>query len=65
MATRKVKLKIPPYVPPTKAELARRERVFSEIAALRDSMEPLGFSAVELLWADRDELNGGTDEIYP
>ncbi|MSQ10572.1 MAG: hypothetical protein EXR52_06140 [Dehalococcoidia bacterium] len=56
MANRKTKLKIPAYVPPTEEELARRKRVFAKIIAIRDTMEPLGFSAVDLIRADRGEL---------
>lgn len=55
MASRKIRVKTLPKTAPTVEELERRNHVFAQILSLRDSMEPLGFSAVDLIREGREE----------
>lgn len=62
MQARERKVKLPPIQAPSKAELKRRREAFSRITAIREAMQPLGFSAVELIREDRygdDQEDGG------
>lgn len=67
MASRKLKAKMLPKAAPTVEELERRNRVFAQILALRDGMEPLGISVVDLIRADREELEqrGRSPDVRP
>ena len=47
------KIKLPPIQPPSEDELARRREAFARITAIREAMEPLGCSAVDLIREDR------------
>ena len=46
--------RLPAYVPPTDEELRRRRAVAERLRLLREEMEPLGLSAVDLIREDRD-----------
>jgi hypothetical protein len=56
VTTRKRKIKLPPPVRPSEEELARRAKAIDRMLEIRASMEPLGFSVVEWIHKDRDEL---------
>lgn len=43
------KVKLPSIMPPSKAELKRRREAFERITAIRDAMQPLGCSVVDLI----------------
>jgi hypothetical protein len=49
------KIDLPPIVPPTPEELARRRKLFAEVMRLREEMGPLGLTIEELLAEDEDD----------
>jgi hypothetical protein len=51
------RIQIPPILPATSEELARRRALFDEIDRLRDSIGPIGMSVDDLIDADFYELD--------
>lgn len=45
---------IPDYKRPTEEDLKKRAAAFAEIRAIRERMQPLGCSVVELIREDRE-----------
>lgn len=52
---------IPPIVPPTPEELARRRALFDEIARIRERIGPIGTNAVDLIDADFYDLDDSSE----
>lgn len=54
-------VEVPAYVPPTPAELARRQKLAVELDRFRAALGPLPFSLNDLIREDRDEGNEAND----
>jgi hypothetical protein len=55
-------IEVPPSVPPTPEEIARRQAHFVTVMALREEIGPIGISTDELVHAAREDLNDGDDQ---
>ena len=55
MVEAKKKLKTTGLRPPTPEELERRHKIVEELRQLRESLEPLGFDAADLIREGRDD----------
>jgi hypothetical protein len=55
------KIHIPPIVPATPEELARRRALFAEIDRIREQIGPIGMNVVDLIDADFYELDADSE----
>lgn len=53
-------IRVPPYVPPTKAELDRRRKLIAEIDQIRASFGPISANVVDLI--DQDYIDADAAE---
>jgi hypothetical protein len=54
-------IEIPPSVPTTPEEIARRRAHFARVMALREEIGPIGISTDELVHAAREDLDDEDD----
>jgi hypothetical protein len=55
-------IELPPYIPPTPQELARRRELLDEADQIRTAIGPLGFSSVEIIRHSRETTERGSTE---
>lgn len=54
-------MQLPPIVPPTPEEIARRRALFEEVMALREKIGAIGLSTAELVREVREEADASNE----